>query len=1078
MAMNKPPESDPPDGPADLEDLVAGYIDRLTEGEKIDRYQILAEHPSRGLQIVEHQEAFVNPALVADSNEPLGTLGDYTLRRQIGRGGMGVVYEAWEGSMNRRVALKVLPAGVAADERAVSRFIREAQLAGRLNHPNVVSVYGMGVKEQTPYYAMEYVEGETLAQVLARIKDAAPDTDTPFGKKDGVRYFQTLAEAFADVADGLQHAHANKVIHRDIKPSNLIMDRDGRLRILDFGLARLEGQESLTISGDVVGTLQYMSPEQARRKEIPVDHRTDLYSLGATLYEALTLKPPFRGKDHADTLSQIISRDPERLRKLNQRIPRDLETIILKCLRKDASERYRTAEALAQDLRRFVRGDPIEAHPQAAWERFARRLWGWRWLAAGAATVLALALLGLTFSAVLISQSEKRAQLALDDAQKQFRRAQTAVDKFLTLVADEDLAVQPGKETARLEFLDAALKFYQVALKEKGQEHAVLERTALAYKNVARLYLKQGDSARAEETGQQAIRLFEALGETQSPDAMHRSGLADCCTVLGLVHLESGRFEESRPHFERAVAEREKLVQDFPGEAVHRRDLGAALANLALDHVRQVGSALGAREDLEKARALITRAIEESKAALEASPTDPKAKHYFSLQQGNLGNILNSLGDSQGAEKHLKEALALRRELISAFPLATEYRERFVADSISLGVHFQFDTRKPAEAEKAYREALMIQEKLVGDFPLTPDHKAQLGAILNNLAMLLMERGELKEVRELLRRAVEEQTAAAKANPKQPTYRQYLANHWLNIASLLEKEEKFPEAEEAQRKAIQLTEELRADFPRSHDLRVRLTEAQADYASLVQREGRHEDAAALLQKVVSVEDEMVRETAQGRPGGAPLVDGPPRGGEEHLRMLLTQFPESGSHRNHLGDSLRELAAIELAQGDLAKARELALGAVCRFEEGVKLRPGYARYQEDLVEGHLLLGEILEHSGDYGALARQADEIVKAAAEPESLFRAATLQARALRRAREDASLSEDERRRVVKEHTNGAVRLLREAVGKGLKDTARLWAAEELGSLRGQPEFEELLGSLPASPEREGNSLRKEERRP
>ena len=152
----------------------------------------------------------------------------------------------------------------------------------------------------------------------------------------------------------------------------MILDGEGRLRILDFGLARLEGQESLTLSGDFLGTPLYMSPEQARARKVPLDHRTDIYSLGATLYEMLTLRPPFRGKNHQDTLSQIMERDPVEPRKFNPRVPRDLETIVLKCLRKEPGERYGTAEALAQDLSRFVRGDPIEARPQAGWERLAR----------------------------------------------------------------------------------------------------------------------------------------------------------------------------------------------------------------------------------------------------------------------------------------------------------------------------------------------------------------------------------------------------------------------------------------------------------------------------------------------------------------------------------------------------------------------------------------------------------------------------------------------------------------------------------------------------------------------------------
>ncbi|MBI4604341.1 MAG: protein kinase [Planctomycetes bacterium] len=386
----------------EIQEIAARYADRLIAGEKVEAEEVLAAHPTLGPEVLEHLEVFIGLGGPGASGEdcPLGTLGDYTLRRPIGRGGMGVVYEAWEGSMNRRVALKVLPAGIAADPRALTRFVREAQVAGDLHHPNVVPVYGMGVKEKTPFFAMELIDGETLAKVLARLKDAEPEAETPFGRKDSVAYFGRLAEAFSEVAGGLHHAHSKGVIHRDVKPSNLILDcgRDrapdrapdqggrehilqegshllqGRLRILDFGLARLEGQESLTASGDFVGTPLYMSPEQARRRRVAVDHRTDIYSLGATLYEALTLRPPFQGKDHQDTLSQIIEREPVGPARRNPRVPGDLETIVLKCLRKDPQARYGTARALAQDLQRFASGEPIEARPEGAWERLLRRL--------------------------------------------------------------------------------------------------------------------------------------------------------------------------------------------------------------------------------------------------------------------------------------------------------------------------------------------------------------------------------------------------------------------------------------------------------------------------------------------------------------------------------------------------------------------------------------------------------------------------------------------------------------------------------------------------------------------------------
>ena len=412
-----------PNGPAkaagpdqSMELLLWHYVERINAGQRIDAAEVYADSPENADEILEQLEAFQSIDTELNSSEPLGTLGDYTLRREIGRGGMGVVYEAWENSMDRAVALKVLPTGAAADEKTFQRFMREARTAGMLSHPNVVTVHGVGIKERTPYYAMEYVEGETLAQIVGRLKETEEGAETVFGDKDGAGYFEKIGKAFADVADGLQHAHSKGVIHRDIKPSNVILDGDGTLRILDFGLARLEGQETLTLTGDVIGTLRYMSPEQVRRRQIPVDHRTDVYSLGATMYEAVCARPPFQGKDQADTLSQIIECDPRPIQQSNPKVPVDLQTIVLKCLRKDAAERYGTAEALAQDLRRFLRGDPIEARPRTSWERVAGWVGRHRTGVALTAVLLVMAAAGLAVSTALVARERNTAMAARDRA--------------------------------------------------------------------------------------------------------------------------------------------------------------------------------------------------------------------------------------------------------------------------------------------------------------------------------------------------------------------------------------------------------------------------------------------------------------------------------------------------------------------------------------------------------------------------------------------------------------------------------------------------------------------------------------
>ena len=407
-----------------IEDAVSWWVDRLIDGEELDPLEVLARHPGIGHEVVDRLESFVG--IGREGNPGLRRLGDFRVVRELGRGGMGVVYEAHQESMNRRVALKILPAGVAADRTAFLRFLREAQTAGKLHHPAIVGVHSLGVESDTPYYAMEHIEGESLAEMVARRrKGESPVRASLFAPKGTDQaYYLGVARAFAQVADGLHHAHREGVLHRDIKPSNLMVDAEDHLRILDFGLAYFEDVGSLTLTGEVVGTPLYMSPEQARRESVPVDHRTDIYSLGATLYEVLTLCPPLRGKDRHDTLRQVVHNDPPGLRSHDSLIPRPLETIVLKCLRKHAESRYNTAQALSQDLARFVKGAPVEARPETRRAQTFRRLRRHR-IRIVAAIMLVAAVVAVTWLAVARSRADRERQLALYPA-----RLEQAVGKL------------------------------------------------------------------------------------------------------------------------------------------------------------------------------------------------------------------------------------------------------------------------------------------------------------------------------------------------------------------------------------------------------------------------------------------------------------------------------------------------------------------------------------------------------------------------------------------------------------------------------------------------------------------------
>ena len=329
---------------------------------------------------------------------PIQHLGDFELVREIGRGGMGIVYEARQVSLNRKVAVKVLGPGLTLTARAVDRFRHEAEAAARLHHTHIVPVYATGAQDGVHYYAMELIEGPSLDQVLRHLRGPAePASPSPLaqtaahdpnaGVADGAglsasslssggAYFDTVAGMLAGVADALDYAHRQGVIHRDIKPGNLLLSPDGRLSLNDFGLARMLEQPGMTMTGEFVGTPAYMSPEQIAAGRTPVDHRTDIYSLGATLYQLLTLQPPFPGKQRDQVLAQILHKEPKAPRKVNAKVPLDLETICLKCLEKDPDRRYQSAKVLADDLRRYVNRFAISARragPLTRLKKWAKR---------------------------------------------------------------------------------------------------------------------------------------------------------------------------------------------------------------------------------------------------------------------------------------------------------------------------------------------------------------------------------------------------------------------------------------------------------------------------------------------------------------------------------------------------------------------------------------------------------------------------------------------------------------------------------------------------------------------------------
>jgi tetratricopeptide (TPR) repeat protein len=617
----------------------------------------------------------------------LGALREagYEVLEELGRGGMGIVYLARKLALNRLCALKMIRAGGHAGPAALARFRSEAEAVARLRHPGIVQVYHVGEADTLPYIELEYLPGGGLDKRL---------DGTPWPAPAAAGLVEVLARAIAE-------AHRQGVVHRDLKPANILLDPEGRPKVADFGLAKfLDSDDGPTRTQAILGTPCYMAPEQAGGDSRAVGPTADAYALGAILYELVTGRPPFRAATALGTLAQIKESDPVPPSRIQPGLPRDIDTICLKCLEKAPARRYATADALAEDLRRFLAGETILARPASTREK------AWAWARRRPASATAAAIVAAMVPIVLGGGLYYNAQLRA--AVRQARSAQHAADeqRNLALKALEQLVStdreEPGRSPAarslrRRQLATAVLVLGDLA---RGAEETAPDlNRAVAHQKLGDIFRQVGQTAEARGQYNRARTLAEGLAEPARRDVATEECLRGAGFGLSMLELQAGQYRIAIDHLRRVVALSESIERAAPA-----RD-GARQARL--EAYLQLGRAHAFAGDMAEAKRWFQAMNELARRWVADGTADLQVKDLLSASDRKLGDVGKLTGDPEEARRNYLQAIAIAREVVAADPGNPTFKGH-LATALHDLAGVAAAGRRPDEARALFQEAVRL----------------------------------------------------------------------------------------------------------------------------------------------------------------------------------------------------------------------------------------------------------------------------------------------------------------------------------------------------------------------------------
>jgi serine/threonine protein kinase/tetratricopeptide (TPR) repeat protein len=907
-----------------VEQLAEEYTRRLRNGERPTVSEYVKKYPQYADEIRElfpmvasmerlsSHETAERKAAQSQTAVPLATdhIGDYRIIREIGRGGMGIVYEAQQESLRRRVAIKVLAASATASSRQVQRFAREARAAASLHHTNIVPVFGFGQEDGRHYYVMQLIEGVGLDEILRamasdRSKPASadadprcslsncmaqalqngrfarkeavdntavpPDEDTPessppgagFVHRDadaaihlGRSYWDSVGRIGLQLADALQYAHQQGVLHRDIKPSNLLLDGQGTVWITDFGLAKHEDHEAITQASDIVGTVRYMAPEQFNG---PADSRSDIYSLGLTLYEMLTLTPAYGQTGYGQLIHRKTTQAPQPPHVLKPDVPRDLEIIVLKACATDPGRRYQTAGDLAADLGRFLDGRPILARRVTPLER----LWRWSRRNPAIAALSAAAVFLLVTVAVVSAVGRYRAGQLLkrvaDErtlAEANLQLAVRAFDNIINRVASRglpqsfelDLGVDPSAigETAitpaDAELLQSLLAFFADFAERNGVD--LRAETANAYRRIGDIRLRLGQLQEAGNAYRNALKIYEALQNRAPHDPTLLLARAQVLNATGVACSRGGDWRGAVDAHSQAGQVLALVPEDQRGEAAkfeQARTLNWLASAVGRSEIARVfGSPRAAVDETAaslrggvRRRALLTgRALlsQSRLSAVSPNPLAPRvaqidaycrqaeqillelvqqrpanAEYRVELSQcyRNAMRIQSIEGRSEQAEKSLDKAVDILNQLTRDY-LDNPQFQYHLADVLCLAIP-QSDVPSPEERERIVEAALMCR-RLTSIYPNVPEYQTLMAGAWMKLADLQYDANELDAAEQNYTQATTILNSLVQQSPDVFLYGLMGIRSWMTLSDLRRDRGRLEPAREAIDEAIAIYE--------------------------------------------------------------------------------------------------------------------------------------------------------------------------------------------------------------------------------------------------------------------------------